>query len=121
MAEYYNMPIRILENVQFVEDIPMHNSLNKLQFLHVEVDVFECWDQFCETLDQCTNLKSLELSFNGEHFVKDTLPTLSSNRQNLWNKILDYLKKREIHIADLNEIYENEDLRRQLSKEEGIQ
>jgi len=116
--------VKILTNGQLFE-LENQKYGHNLQYLHVWIPThhpmaFE-WDRYRDILDQYTNLKVIELRCQYHNLViVDILPSLSNDIQQIWKERISYFKARGIRLANINEIYGNENLKIKLAKEQGI-
>jgi len=127
-------PVKILTNVVDLEE-NLHNLeyVSGLQYLNVEIrspeEPMSCgWDKYREILDQCLNLKAVELTWMDEDYDEITLSEISEPHQNIWQERISYFKARGIRIVDKGEIVgksefrcpPNENLEAKLAKEAGV-
>lgn len=115
---------KILSNVSAISHLENKSATHYIEYLHCLFAEADClmaggWDRYREILDQCTNLRAIEIStFLGS--ILDVLPTLPSHHVQVWNERMEYFSARGIEVVQANEIDENEQLKMKLAKEAGI-
>jgi hypothetical protein len=121
------LPLKIIFMGRSLRELENKKYAPTVQYLHAftshdaQREEATGWDRYQEIFDQCTNLKAIELSLVWtKETISDILPTLSTERQQIWQTRIEYFEKRGIHVAKVNEIYNNQNLKNKLAKEAGI-
>jgi hypothetical protein len=118
-------PIQIVENI-FLTELESTKYMSHVVYANIYVpnwDEDDTWNRYQEIFDQCTNLQAIEFTYYGtrrRHFITEVLPTLSESTKQKWNERISYFEKRTIRLADKNEIFGNQNLKKKLAKEAGI-
>jgi len=124
-----NAPVKILTGIHNLQNMLTTNHDNKylshVEYAHVFIlslhPMDNGWDIYRDVFDQFRNLKAIELERpSGKNFIKDYLPTLSEEHQNIWKERISYFEARGICIAHLKEIRDNASLRAKVAKEAGV-
>lgn len=120
------LPVKILTNVvDLMASLYYVEYVESLMYLTVLIPYPKrpmlCgWEKFQEIFDQCVNLRAIAFTWGDYDSRSPTMPELSLVNENIWNKRMEYFKKRGIQIVDTNEIEDNENLRMKIMKEAGI-
>merc|ERR1712096_462411 len=106
---------------------------HEIQYLALDVDA-ECpmengWENYREIFDQCSNLEAITFvtfpdSQNLTHQLlcnceRQFLCNCERNKA-IWEERISYFQARGIQILDMNQISQNENLRKKLAKEAGV-
>lgn len=119
--------LKELENKKYVHiveylhlSLSYHNLLSPNTYCPDDIDHFSNGlDRYKEILDQCINLKAIEICAD-DHLSINLIPNLLNPSQQIWRERILYLQARGIRLAGKNEIHGNENLKMKLVKEAGI-